>query len=190
MLVAARTAHIKTVAACLTAVSYAPALAVRAPATRALQTYALRPPLPLQLLSHALRPPRPELRPYALRRTRSGRTRSARSCTPHANAAAVSLTPAPSVAVCAPAPAATAVGFACSPAAAARGRHCHCGHSRTRSGCTRSTHSRTLCDPADDAAAVVLESARPYALQPCALRPCALWPYALQTRFGRARSAR
>ena len=107
-----------------------------------------------------------------------------------ANAAAVSLTPALSVVICAMAPAATAVGFACSPAAAARGRHCQCGHSRTRSGCTRSTHSRTLRGPADDAAAVVLESARPYALQPCALRPCALWPYALRTCFGRARSAR
>ena len=80
MLVVARTAHVKTVAACPTAVSHAPAPAVRAPATRALQTYTLRPPLPLQLLSHALRPPWPELRPYALRRTRSGRTRSARSC--------------------------------------------------------------------------------------------------------------
>ena len=105
-------------------------------------------------------------------------------------ALAVSLTPAPSVAVCAPAPAATAVGFACSLAAAARGRRCQCGHSRTHSGCTRSTHSRTLRGPADDAAAVVLESARPHALQPCALRPCALWPYALRTCFGRARSAR
>ena len=182
MLAAARTAYVKTVAACPTAVSYAPALAVRAPATRALQTHALRPPLPRScsrtLSGH---------RGRSSGRTRSGVPALAVRDLP---ALAVSLTPAPAMAVCAPVPVATAVGFACSLAAAARGRRCQCGHSRTRSGCTRSTHSRTLRGPADDAAAVVLESARPYALQPCALRPCALWPYALQTRFGRARSAR